>query len=686
MRRRLGAISKILAVAGIAAVIFTAQPAYAQSESHLSAFDTVANFESMIKADSLPPLSAVTFVVAKPDGSIFKKTAQADASGKANVVMPDTDTVLAGIYKASIDGRPGSVSFTVFPGDTDVRHSAVYSTKGYLAANGVDFALVTVRIADAFGNPLPYHEVHLTSSRSADTILERANETDANGIASFAVTSREPGVSVFTATDESAQSVISQRLTITFTKAQIVQKAIGGDPETLLLAQAGQTVAGFSIENLPASVKVNDTLSFSVSAVDPSAKVVPSYTGTIVFSSTDPNAQLPSPYTFKSSDQGRMTFNVILSFRTPGTQKVSVQEQGNALLKGEKTIEVLSGQGVSGGQVKITKPATGTYSVNTFEIAGESNPNSTVKLFDNGQQITTVQANTSGRFSFNTSLLTDGQHTFSAQSNGVDSTPVVITIDTTPAQVEQVDISKTTLGPGETTSITIRSDPDLNAVQLTVGELIADLERDPQNPGIYRGTITAPQKDGDYTVNIIITDQVGNVSPAIEVGKINVDASLRTGQGSATSSVPSVVNGFKATPGNAKVTLTWSAAQAEAGIAFYRIYYGTDPSDLHLVANTKDSKTTWYIPSLLNGTPYYFKVVGVDTENNEGDTLSALVSATPSESASDSVALCDPGPCPADAPSPNEIPQDGPEVMGIIVASIAGSSVYSILRRKKRRR
>lgn len=669
----------------------SAQPVRASFDfSRIAALDTVAGFETVVKLNGFPGGENLAVRIVRPDGSEILKQASADVDGHVRVSVASDETKLAGSYSVAIDGFSDTTSFEVFPGETNPAVSGMYASKAFAAANGVDAVKVNVKITDDFGNPLEFHEVKLISSRASDRIFQKVAETGSDGIASFLVSSSEVGVSTFTAADESASETLASRLKIVFFRAKGVAKAVGGDPETILLAQSGAAVARFEIDNLGASLNVNETVSFRVKAVDASGTVVNSYAGTVIFSSTDPNAQLPSAYTFQPADQGQHTFDLGLSFRTAGSQKVTVQQQGNALIQSEKTVTVTTvSSGGGAGQVRITKPATGTYSLKILEIAGEATPNAKVKLSDNGQEMTEVQANSAGRFSFNTPLLQDGQHVFSASSGGVQSESVTVTIDSTPARVEQFDISKTNLAPGESVEISVRSDPDLNSIQATMGDFITDLEPDPQNPGIYRGTLTAPAQDGEYTINIIITDKVGNVSPAAEVGKIRVDAGLQPPP-IPSFSVPSKVQGAQAYPGNTAVQLTWQAAQAAAGIAQYRIYYGTDPARITLVTNTTDAKTSWIIPNLQNGTKYYFQVVGIDTNGNEGDNRSDVANATPSPDAvlpgggggGQPPVLCDPMPCPV-APPPPYTPEDGPEVFGMVIAALAGSGALRFLRKRK---
>lgn len=651
----------------------------ASSETNITALDTIANFETLIKAKSLSANTEVVFTIRKPDGSTVKYYSKSDQSGNSSVNVKEADTLIAGIYRVSVNNEKIFGEFKVFPGETSASISSIYSNKANIGANGADFAIVKVRITDEFANPLEFHEVKLISDRNSDVIISKTNETDASGIINFVVSSKQVGTSILSATDESVPVNLAKQVKVVFYNSPNVSKDIGGDPETVLLAQSDPAVSRFDILNLPASAKAYELVNFKVKALDGSGNVVPSYVGSIIFSSSDTTAQLPVTYTFKASDQGQKTFDLALSFRTVGTQKLTVQQVGNALIKGEKNIEITAGTAGESGAIRITKPATGTYSVNRLEIAGTASSNVGVKLFDNSLLLAEITSNSSGAFSYNTNPLTDGQHTFYAKSNGATSAEVSVTIDSTPSKVESFEIVKKVLAPGETTQIVINSDPDLTSITATVGELIKDLEAIPTDPGVYRGTITAPLESGEYQVSIIVTDKMGNASPAVEIGKITVDANLSTNE--STFEVPSKVNGVRVGPGNGRVTLTWEPASAAAGIALYRIYYGTDPSKLNSIINTRDAKTTWYVPNLVNGTTYYFQVTGIDSNGNEGDTWSNMVNGVPSGSVSP--VLCDPMPCPPDVTYPPYTPEDGPEVLGMILISILGSTAIKIFKKKK---
>lgn len=689
----------------VAVLVFLLSPqiARADRENGISALDTVAGFETKIEASDLSANAAVSFEVVKPNGDVSRLNGTTDEDGSVDFIVPDTFTREAGVYSVFFIGGNKRAQFRVFPSEMSQSVSGVYSNKEFVAANGSDYVRVNIRIADEFGNPLQFHEIKLTSSRSSDRIIGQPSTTDSKGLASFLVSSRERGISTLEAVDESTAAVLPQKARIIFFSAPSVFREIGGDPESYLLAQStlvaqasGTSTSGtssqgpvarFEIENLAATVNINDALSFRIRAVNASGNTVTSYTGTVTFTSTDNNAQLPTPYTFQASDQGSKTFDLSLTFRTAGSQRLTVAQQGNPLIRGERTVQVLQSRAVGESQVRITRPAPGTYSVNSMDVEGEVAPNARVKIYDNGQQIAEIQANSTGRFSYRTTLLSDGQHTFNIESNGVQSAPVTITIDTTPARVENVQIEPQNVAPGATFQLSIRSDTNLNNVQATVGsDIIRDLEPDPQSPGRYTATMTAPSQSGEHTINVILTDNMGNPTPATEVGRIRVDAGL-TPPPPSSFSVPSKVQSVTATAGNGRITLTWTPAQAENGIASYRVFYGTNAQNLNLTA--VGSTTTLEIPNLQNGATYYFQVLGVDTQGNEGDNRSDVISSTPqanlgfNNAGNNAPVLCDPSPCPPDVPYAPASPEDGPGVIGVIIAALASSSVLRFLRKGK---
>jgi predicted outer membrane repeat protein len=89
-----------------------------------------------------------------------------------------------------------------------------------------------------------------------------------------------------------------------------------------------------SVETIPAGVR----FSVTVTARDGTGVFLTGYTGTIHFSSSDPDAILPADYTFKPTDQGRHTFTMSVSLQTEGSQTLDVTGTGAA---GTATVTVM---------------------------------------------------------------------------------------------------------------------------------------------------------------------------------------------------------------------------------------------------------------------------------------------------------------------------------------------------------
>jgi len=74
---------------------------------------------------------------------------------------------------------------------------------------------------------------------------------------------------------------------------------------------------------------------FTVTARDNAGKTMTGYTGTVHFTSSDPQAVLPADYTFTSTDQGVHTFSATL--KTAGTQSIAVTDKNTPTFTGAQS-------------------------------------------------------------------------------------------------------------------------------------------------------------------------------------------------------------------------------------------------------------------------------------------------------------------------------------------------------------
>jgi subtilisin-like proprotein convertase family protein len=78
------------------------------------------------------------------------------------------------------------------------------------------------------------------------------------------------------------------------------------------------------VSTFPSSATAGAGSSFTVTARDANGNVATGYTGTVHFTSTDPQAQLPADYTFTAADAGVHTFSATL--KTAGTQSLTATD------------------------------------------------------------------------------------------------------------------------------------------------------------------------------------------------------------------------------------------------------------------------------------------------------------------------------------------------------------------------
>jgi hypothetical protein len=90
---------------------------------------------------------------------------------------------------------------------------------------------------------------------------------------------------------------------------------------------------------------------------------------------------------------------------------------------------------------------------------------------------------------------------------------------------------------------------------------------------------------------------------------------------------PTAVGSLQAEPGDKKITLFWSPAKDDRGIARYKILFGLSPDNLDQENQTPDQRTQWYVDGLMESQKYFFQVFAIDLDENIG-TGSQIVEAS----------------------------------------------------------
>jgi fibronectin type 3 domain-containing protein len=254
-------------------------------------YSGTVQFASSDAAALLP--SNYTFV-ASDDGvhtfSITLKTA-----GTQSVTVSDT---------TDTNRLPAHFAESVAPGDTtQLVFSGLPSTVTAGNANG--FVLIA---EDSYGNITPGYtsSVSFTSSDVIAALPAKYTFTAADGGAhAFKITLKTAGVQSVTVTDNSNPVLTNTVNNITVVPGPTAKLSIKGIPQT--------TTAG-------------TVITFTVTARDSSNNITPGYTGTVVFSNTDPKALYPASYVFTAADQGVHIFGSALTVITAGAQGLSVAD------------------------------------------------------------------------------------------------------------------------------------------------------------------------------------------------------------------------------------------------------------------------------------------------------------------------------------------------------------------------
>jgi hypothetical protein len=157
------------------------------------------------------------------------------------------------------------------------------------------------------------------------TVTFRSSDPQAVLPANYTFTAADQGVHTFTATLETAGT---QSITATDTANS---STVGSDTGITVNPAAA---ASLSFSNVPSSTRAGSAFTLTLIAEDAYGNAATGYTGTVHFTSSDPQAVLPANYTFTAADQGVHTFTVTL--KTAGGQTIAVTDTATGSMTGSE--------------------------------------------------------------------------------------------------------------------------------------------------------------------------------------------------------------------------------------------------------------------------------------------------------------------------------------------------------------
>jgi alpha-tubulin suppressor-like RCC1 family protein len=247
------------------------------------------HFTSSDAAASLP--ANYTFTAADAGAHVFVGSVTLKTAGSQSVSAKDT-------LWSSVTGTQSDI---LVQGATSTNLAVSAATTPWTAGKA---ASLRVTATDTYGNVATGYRgtIHFTSS-----------DTQASLPADYAFVAADAGSHTFSVTLETAGT---QSVTATDTATQS------------LTGSVVQTVvpAGLAVYGMTTPRVADSTGSIRVTALDAGGKRLQSYRGTVHFTNSDPDASLPSNYTFTAADAGTHVFFANVILRTAGTWSVSATD------------------------------------------------------------------------------------------------------------------------------------------------------------------------------------------------------------------------------------------------------------------------------------------------------------------------------------------------------------------------
>jgi parallel beta-helix repeat protein len=267
-----------------------------------------------------------------------------------------------------------------------------------------------------------------------------------HGVHSFTATLKTAGSQSLTVTDQALSTLNGTEAGITVNPAALSKFAVSGF--------GSPTVAGTA-------------QSFTVTAQDKFGNTVPTYLGTVTFTSSDHQAVLPAPYTFTAADLGTQTFSATLKTVLGAGQSITATDTNH--ITGKQTgIQVTPDAAakfvVSGFLSPATAGTSHSFTVTVKDAYGNTATGYTGTVHFSSSDTKAVlpaaytfTAANAGVKSFSATLKTAGTQTITAQDTvtvGITGTQPNITINPAAASHFQV-VAPASVTAGTAFTITV---------------------------------------------------------------------------------------------------------------------------------------------------------------------------------------------------------------------------------------
>ncbi len=202
-----------------------------------------------------------------------------------------------------------------------------------------------------------------------------------------------------------------------------------------------------AIVGIPPTATAGAPTSFTVTALDPTGRVVSGYMGTVHFATSDPQAVLPADYTFTPTDLGSHKFTV--TFKTAATQTLKAYDTHNSILYGvSPPIQVQPGPLASFlVQASPSNPQAAGYSFSVILTARDAY-NNVATNYTGKVHFSSTDATAQLPSDYTFTANDKGKHAFSVTLNKAGSQTVFINDTLNPAIKASVLVTVANYIPG----------------------------------------------------------------------------------------------------------------------------------------------------------------------------------------------------------------------------------------------
>ena len=422
-----------------------------------------------------------------------------------------------------------------------------------------------------------------------------------------------PGIQVLT-TGGIITFTLQSNLTVG--NATVTATSVSGDATgTVLVPFTGVPATRLVVTGVASLIAAGTPSDVQVKAVNAADVTATGYTGTVHFTSTDPNAGLPVDYTFTAGDAGIKIFASGVILKTKGTQNITATDTVMATITGSQT-----------GIAVIAGPA--------FRISLTANP---MTISSSTASVSTLSAEI---LDANDNLVDTyvGDVTFAVSdpTNG-DINPTEISMPVAAGKATSHVVSKVTGGgpinctagaagltPGAVTVTTVPFGitAPIFPINVRTGEQINFTAA---GPGQFNWTFTGGAPATATGANVTWTAPAttpGNTPLTVTV-TVTDPVNAFTDQNTVTVYFlpnPTVINVAPVT-GSTTPKMSWSNISSNAVAYDFQLATDSIFSDANMVSVLTGTTATSFTPTtpLIDGTTYYWQVRAIDSAGRPSD-------------------------------------------------------------------